>query len=233
MSAAVLRIALDMPLRRLFDYLPLPETSLVGDVGQRVRVPFGRQRLVGLVMEQADSSDLPVARLKTVLEVLDAEPVLDRSAVELLRWAADYYHHPIGEVIAAAIPKALREGAPIIATEERWTVTAEGAAASAQGEPRRAPKQRALLQLLTDRGGASASELSSVMEGWQDAARALSKRGWIASTEQPLLPEQTSEAALPAPNLSATGAVPPTTGAISVTHGVAPDLSPEQHIAVE
>src|SRR5215468_10097011 len=103
MSAAVLRIALDMPLRRLFDYLPA-EAQTPGTVGQRVRVPFGRQRLVGLVMEHADSSDLPATRLKTVLEVLDAEPVLDRSAVELLRWAADYYHHPIGEVIAAAIP---------------------------------------------------------------------------------------------------------------------------------
>src|SRR5262245_43211372 len=213
MSAAVLRIALDMPLRRLFDYLPLPETSLVGDVGQRVRVPFGRQRLVGLVMEQADSSDLPVARLKTVLEVLDAEPVLDRSAVELLRWAADYYHHPIGEVIAAAIPKALREGAPIVATEERWTVTAEGADACAQGEPRRAPKQRELLRILMEREGASASELSGgLMDGWQDAARALSKRGWIASTEQPLLPiEQPATTVDPtngaplAPNLSASG----------------------------
>ena len=112
MSAPVLRIALDMPLRRLFDYLPPAETRITGEVGQRVRVPFGRQRLVGLVMEQAATSELPAARLKSVLEVLDAKPVLDRSAVELLRWAADYYHHPIGEVIAAAIPKALRDGAP-------------------------------------------------------------------------------------------------------------------------
>src|SRR5262245_17622804 len=209
MSAPVLRIALDMPLRRLFDYLPL--ASVTGEVGQRVRVPFGRQRLVGLVMEQADSSDLPADRLKTVFEVLDAEPVLDQSAVELLRWAADYYHHPIGEVIAAAIPKALREGAPITATEERWTVTAEGADACAEGEPRRAPKQRELLRLLMERDGAWASELSGgLMDGWQDAARALSKRGWIASTEQPLLPSNEKDD-LPAPNLDAGGARAPIT----------------------
>src|SRR5262245_58907143 len=231
MSAPVLRIALDMPLRRLFDYLPL--ASVTGEVGQRVRVPFGRQRLVGLVMEQADSSDLPAARLKTVLEVLDAQPVLDRSAVELLRWAADYYHHPIGEVIAAAIPKALREGAPIVATEERWTATAEGADAAAKGEPRRAPKQRELLQLLMTRGGAAASELTGLMEGWQDAARALSKRGWIASTEQPLLPEQTTKDALPAPNLGVDNPSASITGAISVTQSVAPNLSPEQRVAVD
>src|SRR5262245_50516488 len=124
MTPAVLRIALDTPLRRLFDYLP-PANSARAEPGQRVRVPFGRQRLVGLVLEQAKSSDLPANKLKSVLEVLDAEPVLDRSALELLRWAADYYHHPIGEVIAAAIPKALRLGAPAVAMEERWTATPE------------------------------------------------------------------------------------------------------------
>jgi primosomal protein N' (replication factor Y) (superfamily II helicase) len=221
MSAAVLRIALAMPMRRLFDYLPSPQAPLTGGVGQRVRVPFGRQRLVGLVMEQADSSELPAARLKTVLEVLDAEPVLDRSAVELLRWAADYYHHPIGEVIAAAIPKALREGAPIIATEERWTVTAEGTDAFSKEEPRRAPKQRQLLRILLEREGAAASELSGgLMEGWQDAARALAKRGWIASTEQPLATASNeADGALSAPHPSAGDA--------------AAELSPEQRIAVD
>src|SRR3954463_16143200 len=108
MNPAVLRIALDTPLRRLFDYLP-PAAPVAA--GQRVRVPFGRQRLVGLVVEETATSDLPAERLKPVLEVLDSEAVLDRSAIELVKWAADYYHHPIGEVIATAMPKALREGA--------------------------------------------------------------------------------------------------------------------------
>ena len=237
MSAPVLRIALDMPLRRLFDYLPPAETRGAGEVGQRVRVPFGRQRLVGLVMEHAPTSELPAARLKSVLEVLDAEPVLDRSAVELLRWAADYYHHPIGEVIAAAIPKALRDGAPIVAVEDRWTATAEGADACARGEPRRAPKQTQLLQLLVEREGAAASELSQLLEGWQDAARALSKRGWIASSEQPILPTDApaqfaTDASLAA-NLGADGASPSGTGAIPLTRATAPELIPEQRTAVD
>jgi primosomal protein N' (replication factor Y) len=237
MSAPVLRIALDMPLRRLFDYLPPAETRGAGEVGQRVRVPFGRQRLVGLVMEHAPTSELPAARLKSVLEVLDVEPVLDRSAVELLRWAADYYHHPIGEVIAAAIPKALRDGAPIVAVEDRWTATAEGADACARGEPRRAPKQKQLLQLLVEREGAAASELSQLLEGWQDAARALSKRGWIASSEQPILPtdaaaQLATDASL-APNLGADGASPSGTGAIPLTRATAPELIPEQRTAVD
>jgi primosomal protein N' (replication factor Y) len=219
MTAPVLRIALDTPLRRLFDYLPPPAQAGAGEIGQRVRVPFGRQRLIGLVMEQADSSELPAARLKSVLEVLDAEPVLDRSAVELLRWAAEYYHHPIGEVIAAAIPKALRSGAPIVAVEERWAATPEGAEACAKGEPRRAPKQRELLALLIEREGIGASELSQFIENWQDAARALAKRGWIASSEQPIAPI----------NESAQGDSSDESSTISAPL----DLAPEQRTAVE
>ncbi len=217
--SAVLRIALDMPLRRLFDYLPPGEANGGGaEIGQRVRVPFGRQRLVGLVMAHAESSDLPADRLKSVLDVLDAQPVLDKAAVELLRWAAEYYHHPIGEVIAAAIPKALRSGAPTVAVEELWSPTAAGAEAFARGEPRRAHKQRDLLAHLVEQNGATASALRSVMEDWQPAARALAKRGWIVSTEQPV--ERPA-----APDPVATDAE-----AVRLN---APELAPEQHFAVE
>ena len=126
--ACVFRVALDTPLKRLFDYLP-PDSGLFSapiEPGMRARVPFGRQRLVGIVMEKADSSDLPAERLKPILEVLDARAVLDASALALLRWAAEYYHHPIGEVLSTALPKALRLGASSEAREERWSATADG-----------------------------------------------------------------------------------------------------------
>ena len=71
MSAGqVFRVALDMPLRRVFDYLaPQITASQAFPVapGSRVRVPFGRQRLVGVVTEVADSSDVPPERLKPIL----------------------------------------------------------------------------------------------------------------------------------------------------------------------
>ena len=178
----VLRVALDTPLRRLFDYLPAA-AGPGARPGVRVRVPFGRQRLVGLVMATSASSELPLERLKPILEVLDREPVLDEAALALLGWAAEYYHHPIGEVVAGALPKGLRQGAPSEALEERWGVTAEGAAAYASGEPRRAKKQRALLELLLETGAAAAVTLSERQPGWRDAARALMARGWLASQE--------------------------------------------------
>jgi primosomal protein N' (replication factor Y) len=76
-----------------------------------VRVPFGRQRLIGVVTRGGRLSDIAAERLKPILEVLDEKPVLDAAMLALLKWAAEYYHHPIGEVLAAALPKALRLGA--------------------------------------------------------------------------------------------------------------------------
>jgi len=185
----VFRVALDMPLRRVFDYLPPEDAVPAGSgppvqPGARVRVPFGRQRLVGIILEAASSSDLPSERLKPILEVLDPHPILDSAALGLLRWAADYYHHPIGEVICAALPKALRLGASSSSTEERWSATAQGREAHERGEPKRAPKQRKLLEFLVAGGdGSSADTLTEHVPNWRDAARSLIARGWIGSLE--------------------------------------------------
>ena len=177
-KSPVFRVALDTPLRRLFDYLP-PQDGSAPVVGARVRVPFGRQRLVGLVMGVAEGSDVPAERLKPILAVLDAVPVLDAPAVALLEWASAYYHHPIGEVAAGALPKALREGAPSSALREVWTVTAAGYAALAAGAARRAPKQLALLGAVADAANASAPSLDARLPAWREASRALLKRGWL------------------------------------------------------
>ncbi|MEJ0005036.1 MAG: hypothetical protein WDM77_01205 [Steroidobacteraceae bacterium] len=144
----ILRVALDVPLRQLFDYrvpvgVPAPKP------GTRVRVPFGRQSLLGLVIEQGSDSAVPEARLKPVAAVLDTEPVLAEALLDLVRWAADYYHHPIGEVIASALPKALREGASRVALEELWRPTSSGREALSAGQLARARAQRQLLELLT------------------------------------------------------------------------------------
>ena len=187
--AAVWRVVLDMPLRRPFDYLP-PQDASGKPVrpGVRVRVPFGRQRLIGLVTGEAASSDIAPERLKPILEVLDTEPVLDAAMLALLMWAAEYYHHPLGEVLAAALPKALRLGAPASAMRKVWVVSEEGRAALLSGEPRRAPQQRALLQQLFERKGCSAEELGALGPNARAHLRSLVHRGWVAAIDEPLIP---------------------------------------------
>jgi len=178
----VFRVALDTPLRRLFDYLPAA-TDPPPAAGARVRVPFGRQRQVGVVMATAETSELPAVRLKPILEVLDPRPLLDAGTLQLLEWTAQYYHHPIGEVLASALPRALRLGVAATEREELWRATPRGAEAFAAGELRRARKQRALLEMLLAPGGAAAATLNERLGKWRDAAQALLGRGWIERCE--------------------------------------------------
>jgi primosomal protein N' (replication factor Y) len=187
-GVAVWRVVLDMPLRRPFDYLP-PAEAVQHRVapGVRVRVPFGRRRLIGVVTESAAHSDIPAERLRPILEVLDAEPVLDAAMLGLLSWSADYYHHPIGEVLAAALPKALRLGAAARAVRTRWLATADGRAASVNGSAQRAPLQRRVLLHLIENEGAGAQGLASLTPAWRQALRALTQRGWITAIDEPLI----------------------------------------------
>jgi primosomal protein N' (replication factor Y) len=180
---AILRVALDTPLRRLFDYLPARDPTHAPQPGVRVRVPFGRQRLVGVVHSHAARSELPTEKLKPVFEVLDAEPVIDARVLELVEFAANYYHHPLGEVLAAALPKLAREGAASRALTERWFASAAGTAALAANSLARAPRQRELLQTLCAADGLGSDALAETFGDWRTPMRALVARGFASSAE--------------------------------------------------
>ena len=98
----VLRVALPVPLARLFDYLPPASADLTESawVGRRVRVPFSRGELIGVVAAVGPAEN-PTLALKTITESLDSEPVLTGELLDSLRWAARYYHFPLGETAAA------------------------------------------------------------------------------------------------------------------------------------
>ena len=70
---------------------------------------------------------MTVDRLKPIAAAIDAEPVLDPETLSLLERAARYYQHPIGEVIATALPALLRKGAPATAEVEVVLRTADEA----------------------------------------------------------------------------------------------------------
>jgi primosomal protein N' (replication factor Y) len=176
----ILQVVFDTPLRSCFDYLPAAGTS-VPQPGERVRAPFGRQRAVGLVVAHAAESALPRARLKPVVESIDTTPLWDPTTFGLLRWAADYYHHPLGDVLFSAMPKMLREGAAARRDDVLWRVSEAGRAALASGA-RLGSRQKALLELLGD-AGASAGAVAEA--GHQAVVRDLARRGWLESESRP------------------------------------------------
>ena len=105
----VIRVALDVPVAKLFDYLAPDATT--ADVGQRVLVPFGRKQAIGIILELAHSSELRGDRLKSAIRVLRESPPLAPQDLCLMRFAADYYHHPLGAVVMGALPARLRRPA--------------------------------------------------------------------------------------------------------------------------
>ena len=218
LTAPIARVALDLPARQSFDYR-IDSEALCRSVepGVRVRVPFGRQSRIGMVLELANDSDLPAAKLKPIAEVIDAAPVLDARLLALLRWASHYYHHPIGEVVAAALPKLARLGARAQRVTDYWHLSADGAAAAARGEPKRAPRQQALLAHIAAHEGLSNDELLLFHDNWREHARSLIAGGWIASSERPI---------------PADPAVSGFAAAAGPTGGRAPALSDQQSAAV-
>jgi primosomal protein N' (replication factor Y) len=141
----VAHVALSVPLPRTFDYL-LPEGT-PASAGFRVRVPFGNQTRVGIVVAVSDKSELPLAELKSVEEVLDSEPAFSTPVWRMLLWAADYYHHPVGDVLFNALPVLLRQTKPASAEfQGYWFATEQGQATDINRI--KSPKQQQALSAL-------------------------------------------------------------------------------------
>jgi primosomal protein N' len=74
--------------------------------GARVRVPLGKRIVTGLVVDPsaAEASQPAPEKVKAINEVLDHEPFLPESVVDLALWVAEYYACGAGDALAAAIP---------------------------------------------------------------------------------------------------------------------------------
>src|SRR5436190_7031053 len=107
----VMRVALDVPLVTLFDYL-LPD-SLTVEPGDRVAVPFGTRQRFGLAIEAATGSEIAEGKLKEVARVLDGVPRLPAEWLDFIRFLAGYYQRPFGETAVAALPPRLRSLRPL------------------------------------------------------------------------------------------------------------------------
>ena len=204
--ATVLRVALPVPLPRLFDYLPPAGAEANADwIGCRVRVPFGRGVQVGVVLA-AGPAQAARESLKAVIERLDEAALLPGELLATLAFCARYYHAPPGEVLATALPVALRDGQPLPETAAYgWQLTAAGREALAgrpgQGRPRR------LLERLA--AGPCPEDGLEDFEGWRVAARALARQG------------KAERLAWPAERVPAAGEVP------------GPAVNPAQRAALE
>ena len=175
----VLQVAVPVPVRHLFDYLPpRPGSAPPMRPGARVRVPFGRKSAIGVVVGVAAGSAIDARRLKRVREVIDSEPLLDASTLKLLLWSSGYFQHPVGEVVVGTLPRLLRLGRALRAERTlHYAATAAGAQAMAEGMGG-APVRKRLLRLMLDAGRVSEAELAAAHRDWRRPLRALIAKGW-------------------------------------------------------
>ncbi len=174
---SVLRVALPLPLPRLFDYLPPADGTSDGpaEVGCRVRVPFGSRSVVGVVVG-IGPPEPGVAELREAEAVLDPQPLLQGELLESLRWLARYSQAPLGEVLATALPSALRRGEPLPDTHAwAWRLTEAGATGLSRLRGR--PRQLADLLQTVQQQALDEDQLDTSLDDWRSAARALRGRG--------------------------------------------------------
>jgi primosomal protein N' (replication factor Y) len=116
-SECLVAVAVPAPLYNCFDYRAGEEMTIAA--GARVRVPLGARQVIGIALEAPRLREAVARRYKSVAEVIDAAPLLPGDILELCRFAADYYQHPIGETLATALPGKLREGGATALKEPR------------------------------------------------------------------------------------------------------------------
>src|SRR5216683_1302989 len=177
----ILRVALDVPLPKLFDYRS--EDATRADIGYRVLVPFGTKHRVGVIVDVAAKSEVADSRLRPVEKILRDVPPLPREWLALAEFCSDYYHRPLGEVVMSALPPRLRTAKTIPRGAVDYVLTPRGREALAL-MPERHKRLRALLERLA-RGRASESELKALARGARSLVRGAINSGWVASIDPP------------------------------------------------
>lgn len=170
-------VALPVPLDQIFTYEIPPEMREAARRGCRVLAPFGPRNLVGVILRVHDRP--PEQKARPLSKLLDEEPVLDGTLLNLGNWIADYYSAPLGEVLRGMLPLGgeFRRKKTYSLTEAghdaaRQLVTAEDSDAAT-----------AMLRLLAEHPRTE-QYLSGKAKNARTALRALMKRGWVTADEK-------------------------------------------------
>ena len=179
-------MALPVPLDQAFTYA-VPAGLRVA-TGVRVRVPWGRQTLIGVIV--AVHHHLPEgagsATLRSIERVLDDEPILDEVLLEMARWTAAYYQAPLGEAVRCALPPPAE-----VKERRRLRVTEEGSrlltaptpmlfAASPHPESDARASLRAMLETIADGMARSTAQARFGAAAIRNALR----QGWLAEESE-------------------------------------------------
>ena len=176
----IVRVALDIPLSTVFDYFLAENLTVVA--GQRVVVPFGRKQVVGVVMEVGANTELSVTKIKEVVQILEDVAPMPEELLKLLRFCSDYYHHPIGMTVMAALPTRLRSQQPVALRQAHtYALSQSGRSLILAEFPKRKVVQLRLLVAL-QANSLSAAQVKMLSPTAPAALKILIASGWVEVT---------------------------------------------------
>ncbi|MEQ1773638.1 MAG: primosomal protein N' [Burkholderiales bacterium] len=178
----IVRVGFDVPVDKLFDYRcdEVRET----DIGLRVLAPFGKRSIVGVILEIAGTSAVATARLKPVTKLLREAPGFSPSDIHLIRFAADYYHHPLGAVAMSALPAGLRRARRQPAKSlTHYALTALGATRTIDSLPARAATKRRLLARFQEQQALDDNAVRACAPAAKIALRQLIESGYVTTCD--------------------------------------------------
>ena len=163
----ILKVALDVPLYKLFDYQLNKKNSTKPSIGSRVLVPFGKQKKVGVIIDIVNRSSVAKSKLKECISILDENPIFEKKQLDFIHFASNYYQYPLGRVLYAAMPGNLRKGKSLTKFIDSIEITDNGKNVDLGSLKKRAPKQAALMSILMENHTLDSNGLSNIFPEWK------------------------------------------------------------------
>lgn len=119
------QILVNVPVCQSFTYkitgkIKMPGTSLSITTGMRAEVMFGSRKVIGFIIDITDTApkEIPLDKIKTVLRIIDEEPVFTAELIELSKKIAQYYLCSQGEALSAMVPSGKKDTSTLSFIEE-------------------------------------------------------------------------------------------------------------------
>ena len=176
----ILKVVLDVPLDRVFDYkTDNPDTQ----IGQYVVVPFGARKMIGVVVGISDTTSIESEKLKSIIR-LDSEVIFDKKSMKLFEFSSQYYHYPLGQTILSAVPSRLKKiNTKAMTKKYVYRLTRKAMELGVDDLPSRQIILKRIVMALIDATTLDEINLRSISGTWKKSMQTLDEMGWIEKEE--------------------------------------------------
>jgi len=201
----ILRVALNVPIDTLFDYVTTEASS--SDIGLRVCVPFGARKLIGVIWDVCTETVIPAEKLKSAIAVYrDIQP-LSADLMALFSFCSRYYHHPLGMVVINSLPAKIRSIKPPTLKSEIqdvvYLLTASGRQIDRSSIPARNTVMHKLLEALSENTQLDSQQARMISARAVKLLKQWTAKGWVEKKHDEILPDTNdSTKKIPLPELT-------------------------------